>query len=124
MKYLLMCLVLLLPTLASAQTNPAQFRASFLSRDHVAMTRYEAGFFLQGAPEPMQSGVVSLGLPGPDSTGAIIVLIDARPLTVGQYELKVRGVQVANGQTFVTDWSNAVPFARALLPPENLQKVP
>ena len=125
MKYLLMCLVLLLPTLASAQTpNPARFRVQFTSIDHAAFARYDAGFFLQGAAEPIQSGIASLGLPGPDPNGVIVVLIDARPLTVGQYDLRVRGVQIANGATFVTAWSNPVPFDRALLPPENLQRAP
>ena len=108
-------LILLLPTLASAQNLPnprlAEWTASI---DHATITSYELGFFLAGATSPVS--IVDAGKPGVDivvgcsaPTPCIQYIINVMPLAFNEYTAKVR----AKAGILYSEWSDSSnPFQR------------
>jgi hypothetical protein len=86
---------------ANAQTvrNPTVVEWT-VSADHAQVTRYEMGFFLGTATEPVQSG--DLGTCTPDAQQKCTKSLPSYPIG-STYNAKVR----AYGGTVVGDWSPA-----------------
>ena len=105
-----------LASVASAQSVQNPSLVSFVCEDHAVDDGHELGFFLAGAPEPVQS--VQLGDPPADATGRVVAVIDSRPLALGAYTAKVRAASGA----LVSEWSDpSNPFERILRRPTGLQ---
>lgn len=110
------CLLAVMPLYASAQTVPVNpTEIAFDSPDHAIITDYEVGYFLAGATAPVQSQKVAK--PALNADGSVHLTTNSRPLTLGQYEIRVR----AYVGTVTTAWAGGgpagdqpVPFSRAL----------
>lgn len=84
-----------------------------ISPDHADITRYELGFFLSGATEPVQVADVGTGTP---VAGELAKPLPAFPIGV-TYIAKAR----AYAGTIASDWSPAsAPFYRTPAPPAGL----
>lgn len=114
MKHLLCaCLLLLVASVASAQTvtNPGHIEYT-VSPDHATLTKYVIGYFLPGATDPVQTA--DLPLVTPDVQQKVTQPMNATPLGYGTYIAKIRAVAGAvQGEWSVA--SNA--FDRAPFPP-------
>lgn len=119
--------VVLWASVAGAQTvpvNPVGYE--FTSADHPIVTSYEIGIFLLGAQQPVSSADIGKPTPRP-SDGVIVGALNARPLALGSYELKVRakvGTSVSTWGAGGADGKTPVPFDRALSSPANLKLQP
>ena len=121
-------LVLALALYAStvtAQTppvNPTEY--AFDSPDHAIVTDYEIGWFLAGQTVPVQT--TKLPKPALNADGSVHLTASSRPLTLGQYEVKVRpyvGTTVGPWGAGGAAGDQPVPFSRALSSISNLRVV-
>lgn len=111
------------PAAAQNPVNPTAFE--FTSSDHPIVTGYDLGFFLLGAQQPVST--IDIGKPIPRPDGVLTGPLNARPLALGSYELKVRakvGTTVSAWGGGGADGKSPVPFDRALSSPANLKAVP
>jgi len=120
-----LCLLTVWVSVVAAQNpvNPTGFE--FTSPDHPIVTSYDLGFFLLGAAQPVST--IDIGKPVPRPDGVIAGPLNARPLALGSYELKVRakvGTTVSAWGAGGADGKTPVPFDRVLNPPANLKAVP
>jgi hypothetical protein len=108
----LLCLFLLLPAVAGAQTiNPTNL--DFDHPDFAQTDAYEVGYFSAvAAAAPVQTATLAKPASCAPCTGAL----PSRPTAFGNWWVAVRAN--AGGASPVTsEWSNRVPFVRAPVAP-------
>lgn len=116
MKRMLLAVVgvLLVASSAQAQTVKNPTTAVFtVSADHAVVTKYELGFFMSGAAEPVQVADLGTGAPAGES---LTRPLPSFPIGV-TYVAKVR----AYAGAIASDWSaESNPFFRTPAPPSGL----
>lgn len=113
-KIFLSLVFLALASVAGAQTvkNPSTAVIG-ISPDHTSVTRYELGFFLPGASDPVQVSDVGTGIP---TNGELSRPLPSYPIGV-TYIAKAR----AFVNTFASDWSpESNPFYRGPAAPSGV----
>lgn len=113
-------MILLGATLAQAQTVNPRF-VEFQSPDHAIVTRYEVGYFLPGAPSPVQTVSIPQAAWVTQPEGYWRHALP-RPV-LGSFTAKARAFgAAAGGGEVASDWSNdSGPFSLSPVAPAGLR---
>lgn len=108
--------LILTATLLQTATQKNPTAIEFSCTDHQVDDRHELSIRLAGTTT--DGTLVNIGDPPARTDGKVEVEIGqyVKGLNIAKYELRVRNFS----KTIASEWSNVVPFERALLPPDSL----